>query len=320
MSFTYSEFATTPANLVADLKAKILLSSDYTNPTGQVVLATTPLGAKIAVDLNAVAPTTQKVSPGVWRAYAGTTGTDQYLGRNLWFKRVNSGATGTISLHVRVAAGNTLLYVDIEGPYASENFTDSVNYGSHRSAFAVAQLTPYFTGSPADAVPAVVLCGSASYTGYDAVTQSIGSQMSHVSRNMADTASWSEAHLETLDHPTWGATVADGLSWNRQALAADGNTYLAPYVLSEHIAGMRGRLTDLFFGGFNNPSVLSGVDPNNGLQQNDIVTYGGNTYKMLAPYKTDASNASVVAGSFGYAQNQVSPRHVCSPLVAVRIA
>ena len=51
MAFAYSVFDTTPANLVADLKTKILLSSDWSNPSGNVVKCTTPLGGVMAIDL-----------------------------------------------------------------------------------------------------------------------------------------------------------------------------------------------------------------------------------------------------------------------------
>lgn len=317
MAFTYAEFNTTPANLVADLKAKILASSDYTNPTGNVVLATTPLGAKIAVNLSDAAPTTQVCGFAPYRTFSGVSGTDLMQGRYIWYKRNNTGSTTTNPLHVRVSAGSTLLYVDIEGPYSSEPNTDSVNYGSFRQMFAVGQITPYFTTSPSDAIPSVALMGSTSYNGYSSNSPSVNSHLTHVSRNMADNASWVEAHLEGLGFPNYGyGTQTAGSAFNRQATGADGNSYLSPYVISEHIAGMRGRLTDLFFAGWKNPSAINSTDPGSGLFEGNIVTYGGNTYKVLAPFKSDLSS-SVSSGSVGACPNSNT---LTSVLVAVRTA
>lgn len=316
MAFTYAEFNSTPANLIADLKAKILASTDYTNPTGNVVLATTPLGAKIAVNLSDATPTTQYAGFSAWRDYTGTTGTDVFQGRYLYYKRNNTGTTAN-SIHVRVAAGNTLLYVDIEGPYSSEPNTDNTNYGSFRQMFAVAQVTPYFTTTPNDTVPAVAVLGSASYNGYSSYQPSVASNLTHVSRNMANTASWVEAHLEGLCYPNYGyGNNVNGSSFNRQGTAADGNTYLSPYVVSEHVAGMRGRLTDVFFAGWKNAATLNNADPNNGLFEGNVVTYNGNTYKIIAPFKTDLAS-SAATGSVGAITNSSV---MTSPLIAVRTA
>lgn len=296
----------------------ILLSADYSNPTGNVVLATTPLGAKIAVDLNFAAPTVQKASFAAWRGYTGTTGTDQYSGRNTWYKRVSAGTTGANVCHVRVAAGTTLLYIDIEGPNASESNPDSVTYGSYRNCFCVAQVTPYFTSSPNDTVPTVALMGGGSYPASDSASFQAASALSVVGRNMADTQSWVEAHLETLSFPSNRYDIG-GYAWSRPLTNPDGNAYLAPYVVFEHAAGIRGRLTDVFNAGIWNLQGNNGIDAGNGLSPGDRVTYGGNTYICLAPYRTDQSNNSTftAGGSFGAYNNWLNQQ---SPLIAVRIA
>lgn len=317
MPFTYQEFDTTASALVADLKTKILLSSDYSNPTGNVVVATTPLGAKIAVKLDDITPTVTKAGFAPYRGWSGVTGTDILQGRYTYYKRSSGGTTAGTPLHVRVSAGTTLLYIDIEGPRASETNTDSATYGSYRNVFAVSQITPYFTTTPLDSIPAVALIASSAYTGNDSVNMSALSTLTHISRNMADTSSWVEGHLEVLSFPQWGIT-GNGSSWTRQRYAADGNTYMSPFVVSEHIAGLRGRLTDLFFGGWNTPIVQSVPDPNNGLSAGDFVSVGGNTYKMLAPHRTDNSASAHAGGSFGYYNNYQNQS--VSPLVAVRTA
>ena len=312
MAFIYSEFDSLPSTLVADLKAKILLSSDYSNPTANVVKATTPLGATIAVDLNGVAPTNQVFSPIPWRTWGTTTGTDSYTGRYVWFKRVNSGTTTTNPIHVRVAAGNTLLYVDIEGPRAGEANLDTNNYGSYRNCFALAQITPYMS---ADTIPAVALLGGSAYNGYASASALVSSSITNVSRNQADSASCVTAYLGCLNLPN---TMQYG-GFNYTQVASDGSTYLSPYVVFENVAGIRGRLTDVFYTGLQGQISNNGYDLSNPtLAQGDSVTYGGNTYKVLAPYRTDGSGNADTYGSFGSVRNYVNWFH--SPLIAVRTA
>ena len=316
MGLVYSEFDTTVANLVADLKAKILLSSDYSNPTGQVVKATTPLGAQIVCDLiGGGSPGTAGFTPTFWRLWTGTpgAGTDQLSGRWLYWKRTGTGSTAN-PLHCRVAAGPTLLYIEIEGPRAAEAGADSTTWGSQRQCVCVAQLTPYFAG---DTTPAVVVMGSTSTIGFNQTTSaSVVSQLCHVSRDQANASSWVEARPFTLAQPQ----TLQALPWTTPSLASDGNVYLAPWVIYESVAGMRGRLTDVFYAGWQNAPSHNSADYLSMLQSGDIVTYGGNSHKITMPYKSDGTSSGHVGGSFGMPYNWDGPRQTHGPLLAVRMS
>jgi len=310
--FIYSEFDTTPANLVADLKAKILTSSDYSNPTANIVKATTPLGAVIAMDLNTVAPSTTTFQPTVYRNWTGGAGTgvDPLSGRLIMYKRNATGSTSNI-LHVRVAAGSTLLYIDIEGPRQYEANADSGNYGSIRQCVCLSEMTPYFSGA-IDPVPAVVLGGSTSYQGVVNSSASQPATVVNVSRDAGNQTSWVQGHLGALTFPS----MINSYNWHNPSTALDGSDYLSPYVVFEDVAGMRGRLTDVFFAGWYSNVVNNSSDTVRGFTQGDTVSYGGKSYKILAPYKSESSTYQ--GGSFGVTIGNNGSTYMSSPLIAVR--
>lgn len=316
MAFTYQNFDTTPANLVADLKAKILLSSDWSNPSANVVKATTPLGATMAIDLaGSTAPTTQSLSaPYIYRLFSGAAGTDQLAGLALWWKINNTGATTTVPLHVTVVAGNTLLWISIEGPRLGENFADNTN-GSTRQTLAISQLTPYFA---ADTTPQVVAIGSTSYNGYNSGQPVVTSTYVRVGQNMALNSPWATGMLMALTFPEdW-----QGFQTVLPNKGNDGSFYFSPYVLFEHAAGLRGRLTDLYYAGINRSQNSSDLFVS-GHSQGDVLTIGGNTYTVMAPYRGSLSNAWDSIGGFGAYRNNSNNAgndYTRSPLVAVRTA
>jgi hypothetical protein len=283
MAFTYSVFDTTPANLIADLKAKILLSSDWSNPTGNVVKATTPLGATLAIDLSgSTAPTNVGwVAPYIWRAFSGVTGTDRLDGYGIFWKGSSTGATTTVPLHVTVVAGNTLLWITIEGPRSAENFADTVN-GSFRQTLAISQLTPYFAS---DTTPQVVVIGSSSFNGGGGQQITFQATYVRVGQNVAQTSAWPTGHLMALNFLT------DTQQWNTVMpnKGNDGSIYLSPFVLFEHATGIRGRLTDLYCAGVNH-SANTGDLFTTSHMAGDTLTIGGNTYTVMAPYRGTQSN------------------------------
>lgn len=313
MAFAYSVFDTTPANLIADLKTKILLSSDWSNPSGNVVKCTTPLGATMAIDLTgSTVPTTLGFgAPYIWRQYATSSGTDRLDGYGWWWKTQNTGATTTIPLHVTVSAGNTLLWITVEGPRAGEAFADNATYGSFRQTVAIAQLTPYFA---ADTTPQVVVISSGAYTGVTGPNQAIG-PMSYirVGQNMALNGTWVTGQLMALCFPT-DVQQANTVMPNR---GADGSVYLSPYVVFEHQAGLRGRLTDLYFAGINHSSNTTDIFATN-YAAGDVVTIGGNNYTVIAPYRGNQANNWDAASGFGWYRSAQINDSTRGPLVAVR--
>src|SRR6478609_2227318 len=118
MAFTYQEFTSTPATIIADIKTKVLLSSNWSNPTGQVLQCTAANGATMALDLvGGGAADNQRIRTMAYRLFSGGVGTNG-VQRSLYWNRV--GNITTAILRVRIFAGNTLLYIEIEGPRAGE--------------------------------------------------------------------------------------------------------------------------------------------------------------------------------------------------------
>jgi hypothetical protein len=240
-----------------------------------------------------------------WRLFSGGVGTNS-VQRSLYWTRIGNISTST--LRCRVAAGNTVLYIEVEGPRAGETAADSSSNGSYRQCLFLAQVTPYL-GS--DTIPAICFGGTTSYPGYEnAVAQTPNSVVAFVSRNQADSASWVNARLHTLQVPQFRIAVQ---GFNQRQLASDGNLYLSPYVVFEDSAGIRGRLTDLFFAGWNSTddSVV-----NQNLADGMPVSYGGNTYKVTVPYRSDGSSGNDSYGSLGATNQNGSPAR--SPMIAVR--
>lgn len=309
MTWAYSEFDSTPATIVADIKAKILLSTDWSNPTGQVVQATSALGAQMVMDLNPTGATAdnQRIRPKVWRAFSGGTGTDS-VQRSLYWNQ--SGNNSAAQLHCKVSAGNTLLYIEIEGPRPGETAVDQVTYGSLRQCLFLSQITPYLV---ADVTPAVFFGGSTSYPfGETPNLSGTTNYFSHVSRNQAATAAWVSARLWAPGpiHMNQAQAIH-----SYQPIASDGSVVNFPWMVMEDAAGYRGRLTDLHYCGSNQSygDYLANFGPGTDL------SYGGNTYRITAPYKANGTNMQV-GGSFGMPANNSSGTFFVSPLVAVRRA
>lgn len=308
MAFTYQEFTSTPATIVADIKTKVLLSSNWSNPTGQVLQCTAANGANMALDLvGGGAADNQRLRTMAYRLFSGGVGTNG-VQRTIYWNRV--GNITTAILRVRIFAGNTLLYIEIEGPRAGEPSADSSTFGSYRQCLFLAQVTPYHGG---DTVPCVVFGGTSSYHGYESPAATApNSNIVYVSRNQIDTGSWVSARLATLTLPVWQLA---GQSFNYRALASDGTQFLLPWVVFEDSAGIRGRLTDLFYAGW------SGADDGavvGSIADGQTITYGGNTYRVTTPWRTDQSGSAHSFGAFGMVGN--ASTSLRSPLVACRAA
>jgi len=138
------------------------------------------------------------------------------------------------------------------------------------------------------------------------------STVAYVSRNQFDSAAWVNARLHTLQIPIFG--TASQVYAQRQ-LAGDGTLYLVPWVVFEDSAGIRGRLTDMFFAGW------AGSDDtfvNQNLADGMPVSYSGNTYKVTTPYRADGTGSAHCYGTLGVLNNASAPTR--SPLIAVRSA
>ncbi|HEY1292925.1 MAG TPA: hypothetical protein VGJ60_07600 [Chloroflexota bacterium] len=237
----FAEFNSTPANIVADMKARILNSSNWANisgGTGNVMQAVTSRGAQMNVDLADAAATAQRMQLGVYRSYSAGSGTDK-LTRYLCWHSVTGATTDTI--HAMVSAGQDHLLMSIEGPRAGETNADSASLGSMRQVFFLGDVVPYFAGEPN---PIVVLIANPT------ATTQMDVDTCWVSRNRADTASWVTAKLATLSMPNGGSQA--GAAWlnPQRACLVDGNNYLWPYVVIEDAAGIRGRIGKCFSAGF----------------------------------------------------------------------
>lgn len=304
MGTVLSIFDSTSANVVSDIKTKILLSSDWSNPTGSAVTATTTLGATMYVDLADAAATTKQMQMGVYRTSAPADKITRYLS----YRLVTTGAN-TDPLHCIVSAGKDHLFIAVEGPRAGETSPDSTTYGSPRQCLFLGQLTPYFV---ADTTVCVVCVGQTASAGTNDPT-------AHVSRNQANNSSWVPARLMSLQFPQASNSGGQASQINAvQRVASDGNTYVWPYVVVEDTAGLRGRLTKCFFAGFNFDGAYSGVSDPLPSQYSEL-TYGGDTYMLLASTKNN--NNAVNWNAFGACGNiSSSDGNTASPVIAIPVA
>src|SRR3954471_9618280 len=118
MALAYSEFTTTQANLVADLKTAITSSSDWANITGNILKATTTRGAQMVVDLTDAAIALNLLTIAFYRTHDGVTGVDK-ITRFIYFKSGATGAT-TNPVYCVVSASKEHLYVSVEGPRSGQ--------------------------------------------------------------------------------------------------------------------------------------------------------------------------------------------------------
>jgi len=227
----------------------------------------------MVVDLADAAATATKLQFGVYRTAALADKIIRYL---QW--RSTGGAT-TDTLHCIVSAGKEHLFITVEGPRAGEVNPFDANYGSHRPAFFLCDLLPYFT---ADTVPAVV-CGGPTNAG---VPSSASAVTVHVSRNAANAASWVPALLETLQAGR-GAPSQTPARYGGQSLSASA-LVVRPYVVFEDAAGMRGRLSSIFNMGWNAAAGSGDV----AAQTFSRITVGSATYVGLVVNKRIASTVT----------------------------
>jgi hypothetical protein len=303
MALTYSEFATTGANLLVDLRTAILASTDWTQPNAggspNLLKATTTRGAQMVVDLNDTAPTVNRLGMGVYRTHDGTTGVDKVT-RYLRYK-AGGGTLSTMTLRCVVSASKEHLFINIEGPRGGESSADHATYGSQRTYFFMSDVVPYFE-APDDIAPCVAIGGrhvdgNASYDN--------GSYHLWVSRSRANTDAWLPCHVASLDN--FRSDINVGI----QRIAKNGDTFLSPYVVFEDVDGIRGRLSSLFFAGWN-WTDRSDITT---LPIGSKVTNNGITYKLLGTNKSEVSNRTYdVLGPVGNDNTTTMHR---SPIVAV---
>lgn len=265
----FSAFDTTPANMVADIKAAILTSDAWSNPAGSRVVATTTRGADMVVDLADAAASNQRMQMGVYR----TSGLSDKVTRYLQWR--DTGGSTSDPIHLVVSAGKEHLYLQVTAPYTGE-----ANASSNRGSFFISDLVPYFS---TDSVAAVVCGGQAS----DSLTNN--HYLCHVSRNAANNASWVTAYLGALGFQGINSPV------NHQMPAADGDVYLSPYVVVETLAGLRGRLAEFFWAGWTDVALA-------GPGQLSKVTVGGNTYIVQKAF-----NGGQLHSAFGNANSSNVP-------------
>lgn len=306
MALHYAEFDTTQANLLADLRTHILTSTDWARPNAgskpSLYKATTTRGADMIFDLEDAAITLNLMTIGVWRAHDGTTGTDK-MQRWLYFRTNTTGAVATMPLHCIVSLSKEHVFISVEGPRPNETGPTSTQVGSLRNYFFMCDVVPYHA---ADTTPIVVAGGGMAATA--AAHISSNSHQINLSRNFVNTASWSVAKLLTLDFPT--CSSSETIQVTRQA-SGDGKYYLFPYVVIGDESGLRGRLSSFFFAGYNFSDTPEIAVPPVGSK----VTYGGQTYRLLAVSKGDGTSATWA--QFGAAANSSVSTYYKTPVVAV---
>lgn len=270
-------------------------------PANEVLKATTTRGADMIVDLCDTAPLPHTLNMGVWRAHDGTTGTDKSA-RWLFYRAAAATATAW-PLHVIVSASKEHLFISIEGPRANETGATSATAGSLRNYFFMDDVVPYHAG---DTNPVVYAGGGMSANAGASVINN--SFQGAFSRNYADTSSWPQTKLLSLDFPSLASTETVNVT---RLAVADGKYYLAPYACFGDESGLRGRLANFFFAGYtlsDTPDVA--ISP-----VGQEITYDGRTFKLLAVNKSDAS--VVTWGQFGSAANTGTTNVFRSAIVAV---
>lgn len=280
MAFSYTEFSTTPTNLTADLKTNILLCSDYSNPTANIVKSTTTRGAEIVLDLAKSAATSIRLGVSAWRVWTGSgpgSGTDESATRYLTW-RTSGGATSD-TLYCVVSASKEHLFISVEGPRAGDTNAISSTTGSATQTLYLGDLVPYHAG---DTEPTVA------FVCYDSQTLSQNTTYTIlVGRDQGDTRSWTPATLATVQLPSH-ATVTQPL---QHYAKGDGKTYLFPWLVFEHADGLRGRLAEVFSGGWTWNSTAPSTSPA-GLAADLEVTYDSKTYKTVRAWRSPGTGSS----------------------------
>lgn len=303
MATAYAEFRCLGSDLLAQLQAAILASSDWSRPNAgarpNTLKATTTRGAQMVVDLSDVAPTVQKLTLGVYDSYDGTT-LGNKLTRYLWMKNANTGTLAANYYYVTVSAGKEHLFFSVEGPRSGDTSNDLAGIGSNKQYFFLCDLVPYYDNT-VDPNPAVI-CGA------------------------SDTTNTSETVLSTTDMKVWATKSKSGQPWsagmlamldqsslyiNLNRTAADGNYVMSPFVFFDDVDGMRGRLNNIYYMGFNYTQVSDGQPS---APQGGTITKDSVTYKII-----NANKGGVVvnAGPLGYITNDTAATATRSVLVAI---
>jgi hypothetical protein len=294
MALHYAEYTTTPANWVADTKAQIDTSTDWSNITGDIMKATTTRGAEMVINLNKAAPVNNYATVSFWETHNGGSGTNETASRYLHWK-YQSGGTTSNSLHCVVSASKEHLILLAEGPYTGESNTDTTDNGSKRNMIIMADIVPYHAG---DTTPAIV-AWAASSTSQSTIQANL---MAMVSRNIADDTSWVPATIATVQ-PLQNVDVTSAPQRMQHFAVGDGNTYLFPYVVIENQDGIRGRLNNAYYAGL---SRGQNAAEGSGLSEGDIVTYGGNDFVIKRNVKGINVSSSASYSPFGSVPVSVS--------------
>jgi hypothetical protein len=308
MAFSYTEFTTTPTNLTADLKTNILLSNDWSNPTANVVKATTTRGAELVVDLAKSAATAIRLGLSVWRVWTGSgpgTGTDEFSTSFLTWR--NSGGATSDTLYCVVSVSKEHVYISVEGPKAGDTNAISATTGSALCSFYLGDVVPYHGG---DTTPTVCLV---TYNSAGLAQNALW--YVQVGRDQGATRSWVPGVLASVSTP-----INNSNSMNLQHYAkGDGKTYVFPYLVIEQADGLRGRLAEVFFAGWENGSQTNNTALP-GLSPDMEFTYSTKTYKVVRGYKfPGASNSDAFNQPWALNGNNTSYATM-PPLLAVRKA
>lgn len=294
MAFSYTEFSTTPTNLTADLKTNILLSADWTNPTASVVKSTTTRGAELVVDLAKSAATAIRLGISAWRVWTGSgpgTGTDESGTRYLTWR--NSGGATSDTLYVIVSVSKEHLFISVEGPKAGDTNAISSTAGSATQTMYLGDIVPYHAG---DTVP------TCAFVCYDQTT--LGQSVTYsilVGRDQGGTRSWSPATLATVQAPSTSVNP----TLLQHYAKGDSKTYLFPWLVVEHADGLRGRLAEIFSGGWISQAPTA-TSPG-GLSPDFEVTYSSKTYKLVRAWRfPGASSSDSFISPWGLHANGVS--------------
>lgn len=315
MALAYTEFDSTPTNILADLRTAITASTDWTRPNSgsepDTYKATTTRGAEMVFDLADAAVTNEKLQIGVYTSYDGTTfgsKTTKYL----YFRYSTSGASSSQPLHCVVSASKEHIFVGIEGPRGGETGAVSTS-GGMKGYFFMTDLVPYHAADTDSVVVSGASQMAASPGG--SLTNSLPV---HISRDYANTSDWAAGRLASLEFPSVSLASQSNnrpqVTFPRDC-AIDGKFYLAPYVVFEDAAGIRGRLNRIFYAGVNYTETISaGTAP-----VGSTVTYGGLTYILYAVSKSDGGQGSTnYWGPLGFAFNSSSFASTSiSPVVAI---
>lgn len=272
MGTTFSMGSCAISSLISQLKTAVLTSTDWSNPAGDRLAATTTRGADMVVDLSDGVIDAQGLTLGIYR----TSGLSDKITRYLNWR--TSGGLSSDTVHWTVSAGKEHLFISVEGPMISEpNPVDSL-YGSFRDFLWLGDIVPYHASDTNAAVVCVANTSSA-LPGYTTA---------YVSRNIATTSTWAAARLLTLAVPKRGNSNTLIFSNVQRASAGDSKTYLWPWVIVESVDGLRGRMAKCFFAGLIKQTVTGEPVPS----VYSKLAYGGETYILVPTTRS--------AGSFSY--------------------